>query len=290
MAKQGYNSLLKKKAVVITGASTGIGKSCALLLDRLGYKVFAGIRKASDAEALKKEASDALVPLKIDVTDIGSIEAAAKIVRDTTEGELFALVNNAGISGNSGPLECAPISGIRKVFEVNAIGVFMMVRTFLPMLRKSQGRIVNVTSMVSLLPIPGLSSYSASKFAVEGLSESLRVELLPLGVSVSIVNPGPVDTPMFEKGRADLDEGLKAIDPKIREPYFPLIAYLQNKMKAPKGIPAEKVAQAIMHAVSSKTPKHRYVVGREAKIMAKIGKLPTVLRDRLLARMIFGRC
>jgi len=150
------------KTILITGTSTGIGKACALYLDKLGFKVYAGVRKQADGDNLKKEASDRLTPIILDVTDENSISKAANIIEKETVGELFGLINNAGI-GRGGVLEATPVVEIRNLMEVNVIGLMAVTQVFIPMLRKSKGRIVNIGSTSSLLAFPGASAYSASQ-------------------------------------------------------------------------------------------------------------------------------
>jgi len=188
------------KAIVITGASTGIGKACALHLDKLGFKIYAGVRKQIDGDALKRESSDRLTPLFIDVTNSESIASAVSLVAKETAGEVFGLVNNAGI-GRSGVLEVLPVAEIRKLMEVNVIGLMAVTQAFIPMLRKAKGRIINIGSTSSFLAFAGASAYSASKFAVRAITDSLRLELKPFGISVVLVAPGAIETPIWEKGK-----------------------------------------------------------------------------------------
>jgi len=171
------------KSVLITGSSTGIGRASALRLDKEGFQVFAGVRKSSDGNALKNATSGKLIPVILDVTESESIAKAVKTVSEKTNGELYGLMNNAGVPGG-GPVELVPIPAIRNVFEVNVISVFAVTQAFLPLLRKSRGRVVNTGSAFGLTALPGRSVYSASKFAVEAISESLRVELRPFGAHI----------------------------------------------------------------------------------------------------------
>ena len=172
-----------ERSILITGSSTGIGRASALRLDKEGFQVFAGVRKSSDGEALKNAASGKLIPVVLDVTESESIAKAVKTVSEETNGELYGLMNNAGITAGGGPLELTPISEIRNVLDVNVISVFAVTQAFLPLLRKSKGRVVNTGSGFGLIALPGTSVYSASKFAVEAISESLRVELRPFGIN-----------------------------------------------------------------------------------------------------------
>src|SRR5438067_10579841 len=189
--------------VVVTGASTGIGRATAAKLDSLGFRVFAGVRKEEDAEALRVEGLD---PLLLDVTDSGSIEAAATAVGDRLGGQpLSGVVNNAGIVV-PGPLELIDLDDLRRQLEVNSIAPVAITQAFLPRLRSSRGRIVNVSSIGGRVAQPFIAAYVMSKFAVEAMTDSLRRELLPWGIDVVAVQPGTIKTPMWDKGRADADE------------------------------------------------------------------------------------
>ena len=162
-------------AVVITGASTGIGKACALELDRRGFRVFAGVRSESAAQELQAQASARLTPVRIDVTDAASIAAAAEtIARSVGDAGLAGLVNNAGIAV-SGPLEIVPIDALRRQLEVNVIGPVAVTRSLLPLLRKARGRVVNMSSISGGVAAPYLGPYSASKFAMEAITDTLRL-------------------------------------------------------------------------------------------------------------------
>jgi len=167
----------RERAVLVTGASSGIGKATALALDARGFKVFAGVRKEEDREALREEASDALTPLQLDVTDRDAVGDAVARVGEETGGRLFGLVNNAGLSLN-GPLELTPDSEIRSLFGVNVVGLLAVTRGFIPLLRKARGRLVNISSGHGLLAIPDKSVYAASKFAVQAIGDSLREGLM----------------------------------------------------------------------------------------------------------------
>ncbi|MDX1741425.1 MAG: SDR family oxidoreductase, partial [Rhodothermales bacterium] len=190
-----------ERAVVVTGASTGIGKAIALALDAGGFKVFAGVRKQTDAQALEREANGELTPLLLDVTDASSISRAVETVAALGDGRLYGLINNAGI-GLGGPLELVPMTEARKLMEVNVIGLLATTQAFVPLLRKGRGRIVNIGSLAGLVAMPGASAYAASKFAVQAITDSLRLELKPFGIRVTIVDPGAVESALWEKGRA----------------------------------------------------------------------------------------
>jgi NAD(P)-dependent dehydrogenase (short-subunit alcohol dehydrogenase family) len=177
------------RAVVITGASTGIGAACAVHLDRLGFVVFAGVRKIEDGEALQRQGgANRLIPLILDVTDDGSIQQSRAIVAAHvgTNG-LFGLINNAGIAV-VGPLEAVPIPDLRRQLEINLIGQVAVTQTFLPLIRTARGRIVNMGSIAGRAAMPLMGPYSASKFALEAITDALRLEVQQWGIEVSIVD------------------------------------------------------------------------------------------------------
>ena len=192
-------------AVVITGASTGIGHASALHLASLGFKVFAGVRRDEDADRLRAVANGSIEPVHIDVTDQASIDAAAGRVREATGGSIAGLVNNAGIAV-PGPLEHLPVDEFRRQLEVNVTGQVAVTQAFLPMLRPSRGRIVNIGSIGGRVAAPMLGPYAASKHAMEGLTDSLRRELRPSGIEVSIIRPGPIATEIWERGNTKAGE------------------------------------------------------------------------------------
>ena len=187
--------------VVVTGASTGIGEAAALHLKELGFEVRAGVRKDEDAERLRAQG---VSPLKLDVTDTSSVAAAAAEVGE----EVFGLVNNAGVAV-SAPVEFVPIDQLRRQLEVNLIGQVAVIQAFLPALRQSHGRIVNISSIGGRIALPLASPYAASKFALEAVSDSLRREVAQFGIEVSLVEPGGVKTPIWKKGTetAERDRG-----------------------------------------------------------------------------------
>jgi len=277
----------QQQPVVITGASTGIGKATALHLDKLGFRVFAGVRRGGDGQSLMEEASDLLTPILLDVTDDQSITAAVRKVADATSGNLAGLINNAGLSLN-GPLEIVPISEIRRLMDVNVVGLLAVTQAFLPLIRKRQGRIVNISSGHGLLAIPDKSVYAASKFAVQAISDALRVELRPFGVSVSCLVVGKVDTEVLGKILADRDTMIGTAAPEIAELYAPLIEYFDREVKDLPGISPHEVGAVVAQALTTKKPKAQYLVGPGAKKMKNLAHLPVGLRDSLLYKAIYA--
>jgi NAD(P)-dependent dehydrogenase (short-subunit alcohol dehydrogenase family) len=269
------------KSVVITGASTGIGRASALTMDRLGWQVFAGVRRKSDAASLRAESSDLLLPVILDVTDRESIQAALQVVSERvgTSG-LGGLINNAGIP-YGGPVEYLSLDEVRREFEVNFFGVIAVTQAFLPLLRRGSGRIVNMSSVAGMLATPFLSSYSATKFALEALSDCLRIELKPWHIQVSVIQPGAIDTPIWSKGRKILDDLINRAPPEGLELYGSAISNMKFLI-APHGASTEVAARAVAHALASARPRTRYAIGFEGALMRFVSRLPDGLRDRLI--------
>jgi NAD(P)-dependent dehydrogenase (short-subunit alcohol dehydrogenase family) len=284
-----HDSPGRDAAVVITGASTGIGRAVALYLDRLGHRVFAGVRRTVDAEALQAKASKRLTAVRLDVANERSIAAAAEYVATQTGDHIQGLVNNAATFA-SGPLELIPISEVRQVMEVNVVGVFAVTQAFLPMLRRGRGRIVNVSSAAGLNAPPGLSPYAASKFALGALTDSLRVEVAPFGIPVSIVFPGLTDTAFIDKGieyaAYKLSELREQAPGELSDAYAVYFEGASARFARSRGQSPDVVAAAIAHALAARRPKRRYVVGRDARAVALLHKLPGRLRDWLITRLM----
>lgn len=272
------------KAVVITGASTGIGKACALHLDEKGVRVFAGVRKDSDGASLRQHASDRLSPVLIDVTNPDAIASARAAIEEAIGPQgLAGLVNNAGIFFG-GPMEFSSLDGIRKEFEVNVFGAIAMTQALLPLLRVGRGRIVNMSSGSGVIALPFLGPYAASKHALEAISDSWRVELWPWRIWVAVVEPGVVDTPIREKTIATLRKAREAFPPEAHELYGNIFGTAERQQE--RGIPPKRVAEAVEHALFASRPKRRYLVGPDAIVLSVFGRLPASLRDWLIATHI----
>lgn len=268
--------------VLITGASTGIGSATAAHLDRLGHEVFAGVRKEADGQRLR-ERSPGVTPVILDVTDGASIAAAAETVG---ERPLAGLVNNAGIAV-SGPLEFMDLDALRHQLEVNLVGQVAVTQAFLPALRRGRGRVVFTGSIGGRVPLPFTAPYGASKAGIAAIAGSLRQELRPWGIGVSVVEPGSVATPIWEKGAGAAASTVAALPPQGRELYGKTLSgtgEIAAKMEA-AGIPPERVAEVIERALTVKRPRSRYLVGRDAKMQYVMSRLlPDPLFDRLVAR------
>ena len=259
---------------MVTGASSGIGEACARRLAGLGFDVFAGVRKPADGERLAREIQG-VTPLTLDVTDADSIAQAARTVGEQTGGRgLAGLVNNAGIAVPA-PIEHQPIDDFRHQLEVNLIGQVAVTQAFLPQLRTAGGRIVNISSIGGKVAVPLLGAYAASKFGLEGFSDTLRRELRPWGIRVAVVEPGTIATPIWDKGIASGDELEASMSEQAKRDYGPLIATVRtaSEQGAKTGLPPDAVAKDVAHALTSSRPKTRYLVGREAKSRALLARI-----------------
>lgn len=273
-------------AVVVTGASTGIGAACALELDRRGCRVWAGVRTERDDERLRALGSDRLTPVRLDVTDAASIQEAVAAVRSRLDGaRLAGLVNNAGIVV-TGPLECVPLDRLRLQFEVNVVGTIAVTQAFLPLLRHPRpGRIVNMGSISGLVSAPYLGPYAASKYALEAASDALAGELRQWKIHVALIEPGNVKTPIWEKSLAAADRLAEEIDPAKMALYASDIHAVREAVAdmSQTGMPVERVSDAIIHALFARRPRHRYPVGVSAHF---VSFARGHFLDRLLNRVV----
>jgi len=276
------------KSVVITGASTGIGWACAkLLLDR-GFRVFGSVRKPADAERLRGAFGVHFTPLVFDVTDEAAVLAAARQVRAALNGEALAgLVNNAGIAV-AGPVTELPIAQFRHQMEVNVIGPVIATQAFAPLLgtdpamRGARGRIVMMSSVAGRNGNPLTAPYSASKHAIDGLSESLRRELMLFGIDVIIVAPGAVKTPIWTKAE-EVD-----ISQYQNSPFFPALQKMRSVMLhlGSIGLPAERIAETVFAALTSPHPKVRYQIAPDPLQQLATAILPKRMIDRIIAKRL----
>ncbi|MFN8164342.1 MAG: SDR family oxidoreductase [Solirubrobacterales bacterium] len=274
------------RSVLVTGASTGIGRAAALRLDSAGWRVFAGVRREADAGALREKASSALAPLFLDVTDAGQVAAAAELI-GAEGGGLDGLVNNAGVAIPS-PLETIPIDDFRRQIEVNLTAHVAVTQALLPAIRLARGRVVFISSIGGRIAFPLTGAYHAAKFGIEAVGDVFRQELRPWGISVSIVEPGSIDTPIWERGERTAEE-VGARSPQRDSLYGKTIENYRKVIRdtAERGIPAEEVARVIEHALDAKRPRSRYLVGIDAKVQARLKPLiPTPVFDRIVARMM----
>jgi NAD(P)-dependent dehydrogenase (short-subunit alcohol dehydrogenase family) len=273
------------KSVVVTGASTGIGWGCAKVLIGSGFRVFGGVRKQGDADRLSKELGASFTPLIFDVTDAAAAAAGARQVAAALEGEtLFGLVNNAGIAV-PGPLLELKIDDFKRQIDVNLTGQLIVTQAFAPLLgadrsrKGAPGRIVMISSTGGKVAFPFMGAYNASKFALEGMSESLRRELMVVGVEVIIVAPGNVATPIWDKAEA-IDA--TAFD---NTPYAPALARLRRYAieTGRKGLPPERIGEAVKTALTAAKPKTRYAVAPDPLAIMMMVTLPKRMVDNMIA-------
>jgi len=275
----------ERGVILITGASTGIGRASALLLDRLGYRVFAGVRRDVDANALRQEATDHLTPVILDVTDQESIRHTRDLIAGVTDS-LVGIVNNAGIVV-AGPIEALSLDDVRLQFDVNVFGALAVTKAFIPHLRTGSGRVVNVSSINGRIVTPFVALYAASKFALEALSDGLRLELRPWNISVSVVQPGPIKTAIWSSSAQRALANAKRFSPEMQSRYAGVIASIERHQGRPpsRAIPPERVARVIHHALAARRPKTRYLVGMDARIGALVSAvLPDRVKDYILTR------
>jgi NAD(P)-dependent dehydrogenase (short-subunit alcohol dehydrogenase family) len=263
------------RAALVTGASSGIGAACAARLVSTGWRVFAGVRGLGNAPKGTQE-------LLLDVTSEEQIRAAAQRI-----DRLDALVNNAGIA-IAMPLEFIPLQELRRQLEVNVIGQIAVTQAFLPHLRRSQGRVVFVGSIAGKSALPFLGAYAASKHALEALADSLRIELRPFGVAVSLVEPGTIRTPIWKKSAALADSLADSAPADLRELYGERIAAFGRvaARRGARGAPVEAVVRAVEQALTQERPRTRRLVGRDAKLRAGVERLPDRIRDSVYERVL----
>jgi len=272
--------------IVVTGASTGIGESCARALHDLGFTVFAGVRKDADAQRMRDVGSDRLRPVMLDVTKAETIAAAKEEVAEALgDMPLMGLVNNAGINV-SAPLEFVPLDDLRWQLEVNVVGQVAVTQAFLPMLRKSKGRIVNIGSTSGFFPAPLQGAYCASKHAMEAITNVFRIELKPWGIHVAIVDPGAIKTPIWDKSLGRAEQFLGNAPKAMHELYGGLIEKVRDYARnAPDDAsPPEVVAGKVVHALTSPKPKAQYVVGQNARAQWVLSHLPAGIREYLTSK------
>lgn len=277
------------RSVLITGASTGIGAASALRLAERGWRVFAGVRKEADGRRLMDQARGDLRPVLLDVTDPPSVvRAVAEVQEGIGEGGLDGLVNNAGIVV-AGPVECVTLDDWRRQFEVNVFGLLAVTQAALPLLRHSRGRIVNLSSVSGRIATPMLGPYCASKFALEAISDALRIELRGQRVTVALIEPGAVGTPIWSTSLRAADEREARYPPETRALYAAQVAKLHALAEdaARTAMPVDRVVAAVVHALTARRPRIRYLLGRDARLGAAIHKLlPDGWWDALLARQM----
>jgi NAD(P)-dependent dehydrogenase (short-subunit alcohol dehydrogenase family) len=279
---------IDKKTVVITGASSGIGRACVSQLVQSGWRVFAAIRKAEDGDKLQSEFGAALTPVVMNVTDRIAVFGAAGQVSSQLEGRgLDGLVNVAGI-GMIRPVEYVAPHDLQEIFDINVFGQITVTQAFLPLLRKARGRIVNISSVGAHIAIPFGSPINASKSAFATFSDTMRMELRPFGVSVSAVEPGAINTPAVEKTLGNVEAVVSNLPASGASQYGELLRRFARRAYARErnGSAPEVVARAVHHALTARRPRTRYRVGKHAHLLATLSAiLPDRLLDAILLRI-----
>jgi NAD(P)-dependent dehydrogenase (short-subunit alcohol dehydrogenase family) len=282
-----WNDWRMARSVVVTGASTGIGKATALRLAAAGWHVWAGVRSDADGGRLARDGGQRLTPVHLDVTDQVSIQQAVTLIGGTVgSGGLGGLVNNAGIPGG-GPIEYLPLDDWRRANEVNVIGQVAVTQAFLPLLRAARGRIVFIGSIAGRISTPLGAPYQASKHALEAIAGSLRHELAPAGIKVALIEPGAIKTPLWDKTLTLIDDVGRSLPAEGLQRYGAFIEASRRftgQGTAP-GIPADRVASVVESALTSTRPRARYLVGLDAKMLGTLTRLlPNHLLDLMIAK------
>jgi NAD(P)-dependent dehydrogenase (short-subunit alcohol dehydrogenase family) len=269
------------RTVLVTGASSGIGLASAVRLARAGWRVYGGVRTDTDAATIREQGVE---PVELDVTDATQIADAAEAVGR----ELHGLVDNAGIAV-AAPLELVPLAELRRQLEVNVVGQVAVLQAVLPALRRARGRVVLMGSIGGRSALPFLGPYAASKHALEAFADVLRIELAPWSIGISIVEPASVRTAIWTKGAEHADAMRAGVPADASALYAERIERFRAvALKRGPGIDPDVVARAVEHALTASRPKARYLVGRDAHLRAWIERLPTRLRDRVLAKALTG--
>ena len=273
------------KAILITGASSGIGRATALRLARAGWRVFAVVRKEADAAALEATADGALETVQLDVEDEASIARAVQDVVDRLGGRgLDALVNNAGI-GKVFPIEHLSLEALREIYEVNLFGQIAVMQAFLPLVRKAKGRIINMGSVGDHVAPPFAGAISSSKAAFASMSAALRMEVRPQGVHVCIIEPGAINTPAADKTLGGVEQAIAGMPPAGITLYGQSMRRMVRTFAETerRGSPPEAVAKVVERALTDRNPRPRYRAGKDA---AKLSLLARFLPEKLLDRAI----
>jgi short-subunit dehydrogenase len=275
----------RNMSVLITGASTGIGKECAFSLAKCGYKVFAGVRNPADFNNLKNTGDGNIQPIILDVRKDEDVKSVYQIISEEKDYPLFGLVNNAGV-GIGSLIETTIVEDLITLFDVNLFGVHRITKIMLPLIRKSKGRIINIGSSSSYMAGPALGPYAASKFALRAYNDALRIEMKTLDVSVSFVAPGPIETPIWEKARVYKEKLRRNTDPELLKVYDVFVKAGDELKHEINPIPALHVANAVVHSITARKPKYVYLIGRNAKMANIFSRMPKKWIDNLFLNRI----
>lgn len=276
MAKQ------TKESVFITGAAGGIGAAATRTLAQRGYRVYAGVHTLA---AMPEVGGDVEV-IELDVTNPENVQAVAQdIAAKEGANGLRAVVNNAGII-IQGPLELVPASDMARQFAVNVLGPAEVTRAFLPLLRQGHGRLVNISAPTARVAVPFAGPISASKAALESLSDAARIELAPWNIRVVLVVPGAIESSIFDKAGTAAQAAMASADPQQVALYARQLQAVGKALSGQKPSPPQTVADVIVKAIEAKRPKTRYIANSDARPFGAIARLPVGLRDRLLTRIL----
>jgi NAD(P)-dependent dehydrogenase (short-subunit alcohol dehydrogenase family) len=277
---------------MITGAGSGIGRAVALSAVERGYRVFAGARQEGQLDALRRDAGEGLVPMPLDINDAASVAACVAQLNQHFDaappGAGFALINNAGVSPVA-PLEAVSYDEMEHIFRTNVFSTLRLTQALLPLLKRSRGRVVNVSSGSGLMAIPLSGAYSASKYAIEALSDVMRVEWKQFGIGVVVVEPGLINTPIHAKNLSSMERKLAELDASQRAAYeVPMRTYVENQGRAASSATSpDAVARVILKAVAARRPATRYGAGNDARALLLMHRL---LGYRLRDRIVAGLC
>ena len=266
-------------SVLITGAGRGIGRAAALRMAAAGWDVYAGVRRAEDAPD-----GERLTPVVLDITDSDQVAALGDALPERLDG----LVNNAGIVV-PGPVEALPLDGLRRQLEVNVTAQVAVTQALMPKLRAAQGRVVFISSVSGRVAAPLMGAYNASKFAVEGLADAMRVEVRPWNVDVVLVEPGSIDTDLWRNAQETATEAEEAMAPEQRSLYAKHLAGMRKAVSRiqKQTAPVDKVTEAIEKALTADRPRSRYLVGPDARVQVALrAALPTRALDTALTKMM----
>jgi NAD(P)-dependent dehydrogenase (short-subunit alcohol dehydrogenase family) len=273
--------------VVVTGASTGIGRATALRLCRDGFHVFATVRRREDAESLERAMGGSLTGVLMDVTANHEIAAAAEIVRSHVGDKgLDAIVNNAGV-GAAWPVELIPLEKLRRLFSVNLEGQVAVTQAFLPLLRRAAGRIVMMGSIGDRITMPFAGPLCATKYALRSLTDALRIELAPWNIRVVLVEPASIRTEAVDKLEHDVLEAEREFGSAGWALYGEAFRSMTARALAleSRGSHPDVVAAVVSRALATRRPRTRYIVGRDALVLAMLARLPGPMLDALRARI-----
>ncbi|WP_067834076.1 SDR family oxidoreductase [Nocardia lijiangensis] len=267
----------RSATVLVTGASTGIGRATALLLAHEGFTVYAGVRKVPDGQAL----GETVTPIQFDITDPDRIAEVAERL-----GRLDALVNNAGI-GVTGPVEFVPLAEWRRQYEVNVFGQVAVTQAMLPMLRAAHGRLVTIGSVGSWITLPFGGPLCSSKHAIRSINDALRMELKPFGVRAVLIEPGSIHTEAVDKLEDEVEPRLASLGPEGRRlygnDYRTMVSSGLDEERS--GSSPDVVARAVLHALTARRPRSRYPVGKKSRLMGTLGRIvPQYTLDALRRR------